>query len=123
MARAGLLLSLLAVTCEDFSVESFVLPPGDLQGAPSGGVWQNVKPSSSILARDPFARSRVTHDGCGTSRRAGAAETRSGGCLGAATTAVTESSEYLENKEALKKVGVFPPMTCEKCTAKKMRNG
>lgn len=121
MARAGLLLFLLAVTCEDYSVESFWLAPGDLQGASSSGVWQNVKPSScSILAPDSFARRHVTHDGC--ARRAGAAERCSSGCLGAAMAAVAESSEYLENKEALKKVGIFPPMI-RKMLLKNMRNG
>lgn len=107
MARAGLLLFFLAVTCEDCTVESFSLPPGGFQGAPSHGVWQNAKPSS-ISARNSFARSHVTHDGC--AGRTGAAERRSSGCLSAATAAVTESSEYLENKEELKKVGFFPRM-------------
>lgn len=107
MARATLLLFLVAVTCEDGSVESFSLAPGDLQGAPFHRVWLNAK-RSSILARNSFARSHVTHDGC--TGRAGAAERYSSGHLSAATTAVTESSEYLENKEALKKVGFFLPM-------------
>lgn len=93
MARASALLVLLAVTCEECSVDSFSFAPG---------VLQNTKPSP-ILGRNSFARSRVTH--------ARAAERCSSGYLSAATTAVTESSEYLENKEALKKVGPFPPMT------------
>lgn len=111
MARAGLLLFLLAAACEDCSVESFSLAPGDLQGAPSRGVWHNAKPSSSIFARNSFAQSPVTHDD-GCAGGAGAVERRSSGCLSAAasTAAATESSEYLENKEALKKVGLVPPM-------------
>lgn len=107
MARAGLLLFLLAVTCEYCTVESFSLAPGGFQGVPSREVWQNAKPSST-LARNSFARSHVTHDGC--AGRTGAAERGSSGCLSTATAAVTESSEYLENKEELKKVGFFPRM-------------
>ena len=93
MARANLVLVLLAITCEDRSVDSFSFAPGGLQ---------NAKPSS-ILGRPDAIHAR------GAECR-GAAERYSSGYLNAATTAVTESSEYLENKEALKKVGSLPPM-------------
>lgn len=93
MAHQRALLLLLAISCGNYNVQSFSFVPG---ASPSRG-WSGA---SCIFARNAPVFARNVGDGAGRDSAGHVA------CLSATRAAVSaESGEYLESKEALKKVG------------------